>query len=114
MRSVRRCRPLFTTLVERARELGPRQDEAAERRGHRAAHLLDARMHELGDVQHLVVACADLALDAAEARGARLQVGDADHVVIGHGVRDIFCGLDGKQEAALFASARNIDVPDRR
>ena len=60
----------------------------------RAAHFLDARMHEFGDLQHLVRRDAHLLLDAAEARGARLQVGDADHVVIGHGVGDVFRGLD--------------------
>ena len=39
-------------------------------------------------------------LDAAEARGARLQVGDADHVVVGHGVGDVFRRLDGEAETA--------------
>ena len=42
---------------------------------------------------------ADLAAHAGAARRARLQVGDADHVVVAHGVGDMLCRGDRQRVA---------------
>ncbi len=60
---------------------------------HHADDFLRARVHELGDMHDLIVCYADLRLETREARGAGLQVGDADDVVVGHGAGEIFRGL---------------------
>ena len=54
-----------------------------------AADLLHARMHELGRVDELVGLGGHFGAHPGEAAVARLEVGDADHVVIGHGARDL-------------------------
>ena len=100
---------LVEHAVDRPRELRARLDRAAEPRRHGAADLLDARVHELGDVDHLVVAGPRLVPHPGEAGGPRLQVGDADHVVIGHGAGEVLRRLAGQREAAAVAAAGAVE-----
>ena len=90
--------------VEKAGELRPRLDEAAEPGRHGAAELLDARVEIFGHLQDGVVVERDLAAHTGTARRARLQVGDADHVVVAHGVGDMLRRGD-RQRVAMAASS---------
>ena len=64
--------------------------EAPKPGRHGAGDLLQPRMHVFGGVDDLPVADAVLAQHPVVAACPRLQIGDADDVVIGHGDRDIF------------------------
>ena len=62
----------------------------AQTRGQQARHLLGAGVHELGQVQVGGVGGLHLLPDPGKTRGAGLQVGHPDHVIVRHGVRDVF------------------------
>src|SRR5262249_5697272 len=64
-------------------------DPGAEASRQGAADLLHARMHELGRVDDLALGRSDLLPNASEAAAARLQLGDPNHIVLGHGTRDL-------------------------
>ncbi len=64
-------------------------------------------MHEFRHIEDLIFLHIHALLDAVEAGAARLQVSDANDIVIGHGDGDVFgCRLGqsiGMQFAAMFA-----------
>ena len=62
-----------------------------------------------GDLQHLGLRHIDLRVDAAEAAAARLEIGDADHVVIGHGVGEVLGGLEREAVVVRRAARRHVD-----
>src|SRR4029079_6073088 len=61
----------------------------AESVGQYGSKLLDARLQEVDDDDGLALLRADFLAHALEARGARLQVGDADDVLVGHPQREV-------------------------
>ena len=68
-------------------------------------------MHELGDLDDLAVRprCTS-SRTRVEARGADLQLGDADGVLIGHAERELARGLGEKAARAVAVAA----APRRR
>src|SRR5205823_9708274 len=58
--------------------------------------LLDARLEVVDDHDRLVFLRSDFAAHALEAAGARLEVGDADDVLVGHPQREMSRDLGGE------------------
>src|SRR5690606_33907878 len=81
---------LVDAAVEPARKTRPRLDPAPKRCWQRAADLLDARMEIFCHLQHGIVGNPDLAPHARRPGRSCLQIGHADHVVVAHGVGEIF------------------------
>ena len=81
------------------------EDEAAEWSRKGIGDFLRARVHELGDVQDLLVTNAHLFAHALKARRPDLQFGDADRVLIGHAERELPRGFGG--QAAILVGPRN-------
>ena len=65
-------------------------DLFAEPRRQEPRHFLDPWMEEFGDPEDLVIAGPRLAAHPVESSRAGLEVGHADHVVIGHRDGEIF------------------------
>ena len=70
-------------------------------------------MHELGGMDDLLLRYADLVAHAREARRARLQVGDAIDVVIGHGDGEIL-RRRGRQHVGLRSIVPLEDAAEQR
>ena len=62
-------------------------------------------MHELGHVDQLIGRGLHFGAHPLEAAAARLQVGDAIDVVIGHGDGEVFGGLAGQRKALVLAAS---------
>ena len=65
-----------------------------------------AGMHEFGQPDQIGVRGPHFGRDPAKARAACLQVGHADHIIIGHGIGDIFGGLAGQRMDLVGAVPR--------
>ena len=65
-------------------------------------------MHELGDLDDLPVARAHLLAHPRKARGADLELGDADRVLIGHAERELARRLGEKPARAVAMAALRV------
>lgn len=101
---------LVDAAIEPVGQSGPRLDPAPEPGRQRATNLLDAWMEIFCHLQDVVVGNANLAADARGTGRARLEIGDADHVVVAHRIGEIFRGRNGEgqsgSEQELFPQTR--------
>ncbi len=100
-----------TARDETAEGLGALQPAAQPGR-QRAADFLQPRVHEFGGVDQLVRTRAHFLAHALEARAAGFQVGDADHVVVGHGRGHVARRRAGQRPLARVAAVRGVQVAD--
>ena len=84
----------------------------AELRRQAAGHLLETRMHVLGSVDDLPGEHCVLVLHAFEAMLAGLELGDADHIVIGHRHRDVFGGGIGQRVGLGRAAVAAVEFEE--
>ena len=74
--------------------------------GQHAGNFFGAGMHEFGQLDQIGVGGPHFGRDPAKARAACLQVGHADHIIIGHGIGNVFGGLAGQRMVLVGAVLR--------
>ena len=100
--------------ADRAGKPGSPLDRRAEPGGQAGADFLYPGMEELGRLHDLPSRIeAQFGLDARAPRQARLEIGDPDRVVIGHGARELARGLAGQLEAAHGPAMGGVQIRDR-
>src|SRR5437660_10120166 len=75
--------------IELAAALRPRNESFAEETRKNGCEFFDSRLQVIDDYDRLAVLRAHLAAHALEAAGARLEIGDADDVLVGHPAREM-------------------------
>jgi len=88
------------------------RSEAPEPGRHGAGDFLQPRMHVFGGVDDLPGEHRVLVLHAFEAMLAGLELGDADHVVIGHRHRDVFGGGIGQRVGLGGAAVAAVEFEE--
>ena len=104
--------PAIDHAVERLEQTRPALDVTAEAGRQHAADFLHARMHELGQLEHLIVAQAHLLAHPRETPALGLDPRYPDHIVIGHGIGDVFCRLARQCPALAVATQIMIEGRD--
>ena len=89
-------------------------ERAAQPARQHRAHLVEARLQELGHAHGLVGLGADLVAHLGEALGPGLEIGDADHVLVGHPQREMaraaaVSAPSPRSSAAMRAGAVEIE-----
>src|SRR3989449_8434764 len=75
--------------IEPAAALRPRNKSFSEETRKNGGELLDSRLQVIDDHHRLAVLRAHFAAHPLEAAGARLEIGDADDVLVGHPERQV-------------------------
>ena len=86
----------------------PAIDRPAQCARQHGTHLVDAGLEEFGDAYRLASARADLGAHRGEALGPGLEVGDANHVLVGHPQREIARHRRGQR---AIAAVERCDAP---